>query len=156
MLQTLLSYACRQLLAIAAHHCSSPLQVWLLYVYVYATMATRMTPCSSFSSFPPLQSLPFSSLHLSPPPSLPPTPTHPQYAYYTECDQIVRYDSLGTLFALSTASNATTFFSGRRREKSYTSNATDYMGSLDSWRECGTPGFSMSWPQEKVVRKQQG
>jgi len=55
----------------------------------------------------------------------------------------------------SAASNATTFFVGRRREKTYSSPAAAYMEHLDAWRECGTPGFSLSWPTERVVRKQQ-
>ena len=35
-----------------------------------------------------------------------------RYVYYTECDQIVRFDSDQTLLALSLASNSTTFFVG--------------------------------------------
>ena len=41
---------------------------------------------------------------------------HPiRYVYYSECDQIVKFDSMATLHALTVASNDTTFFVGRRR-----------------------------------------
>ena len=53
-----------------------------------------------------------------------------QYVYYTECDQIVRYDTPVTLRALSLALNDTTFFTGRRREKSPVTPADDYMGGV--------------------------
>jgi len=78
-----------------------------------------------------------------------------KFVYYTECDQIVKYDSMNTLKALSLASNESTFFVGRRREKVAESAAEDYMGGLDVWRECGTPGYSMSWPKEVVVRMEE-
>ena len=40
-----------------------------------------------------------------------------RYVYYTECDQIVRFDNDETFKALSVASNSSTFFVGRRKEK---------------------------------------
>lgn len=75
-----------------------------------------------------------------------------KYVYFTESDQIVHYDSVETLHALSAASNDTTFFVGKRREKARDSEPTDYMGTLSQWRECGTPGYSLTWPKESVVR----
>ena len=75
-----------------------------------------------------------------------------KFAYYTECDQVVYFDSPQTFQALSAASNATTFFVGRRKEKGRDSNPADYMGTLNQWRECGAPGFSLTWPKEAVVR----
>ena len=78
---------------------------------------------------------------------------HPiHFVYYTECDQIVRFDSLASFAAISDASNDTTFLTGRRREKILTSDPEDYMGALDSWRNCGIPGYSLTWPKDKVVR----
>ncbi len=79
---------------------------------------------------------------------------HPiRYVYYSECDQIVKFDSMSTFHAISSATNDTTFFVGRRREKHVDSNETDYMGSLTNWRNCGAPGFSLHWPKETLVRQ---
>ena len=75
-----------------------------------------------------------------------------RYVYYTEMDQVVRFDSMTTFHALSRASNETCFFVGRRKEKNRDSSAADYMGTLDSWRECGEPGYSLSWPNDLNVR----
>jgi hypothetical protein len=75
-----------------------------------------------------------------------------KFVYYTESDQVVRYDSFETLRALSAASNDTTFFVGKRREKARDSDPQDYMGTLSQWRECGAPGYSLTWPKENVVR----
>lgn len=50
-----------------------------------------------------------------------------KFVYYTECDQIVYYDSQNTLVAMSSASNDSTFFVGRRKEKSIDSEAAQYM-----------------------------
>ena len=75
-----------------------------------------------------------------------------RFVYYTEMDQVVRFDSLNTLRALSKASNESCFFVGRRKEKNRDSIAEEYMGTLDSWRECGEPGYSMSWPNDHIVR----
>ena len=75
-----------------------------------------------------------------------------KYVYFTESDQVVRYDGMETLRALTAASNESTFFVGKRREKARDSDPNDYMGSLNIWRECGTGGYSISWPKESVVR----
>ena len=53
-----------------------------------------------------------------------------QYIYYTECDQIVKYDTMGTLEAFSSALNESTFLTGRRKEKSPDTSAIDYMGGV--------------------------
>lgn len=75
-----------------------------------------------------------------------------KYVYYTESDQVVRYDSFTTLRALTAASNESTFFVGKRREKARDSDPVDYMGSLNIWRECGVPGYSLLWPKDHLVR----
>ncbi len=94
-----------------------------------------------------------SSLHRSPE-GHPINYYHPiRYVYFSECDQVVKFDSLSTLHALSSASNDTTFFVGRRREKSADSDENNYLSDLNSWRNCGQPGYSMHWPQDTVVRQ---
>jgi hypothetical protein len=75
-----------------------------------------------------------------------------KFVYYTESDQVVYYDSFETLRALSTASNDSTFFVGKRKEKGRESDPEDYMGTLNNWRECGVPGFSLTWPKDTMVR----
>ena len=40
-----------------------------------------------------------------------------RFVYYTEMDQIVRFDSVETFKAISAASNSSCFFTGRRKEK---------------------------------------
>lgn len=83
------------------------------------------------------------------------TTHHPpaiKYVYFTESDQVVRFDTFETLRALTAASNETTFFVGKRREKARDSDPLDYMGSLNIWRECGVGGYSISWPKDHVVR----
>jgi len=75
-----------------------------------------------------------------------------KYVYFTECDQIVRFDSWATLQALTAASNETTFFVGRRREKARDTDPYDYMGSLNIMRQCGVTGYSLSWPQDPFVQ----
>ena len=75
-----------------------------------------------------------------------------RFIYYTEMDQIVRFDSVETFRALSAASNSSCFFTGRRKEKERDSEASDYMGQLTQWRECGEPGYSMTWPADVHVR----
>jgi hypothetical protein len=75
-----------------------------------------------------------------------------RFIYYTECDQIVHFDSPATLLALSAASNETTFFTGRRKEKNKDSKASAYMTGLTMWRECGNGGYSLSWPQSHYVQ----
>lgn len=77
---------------------------------------------------------------------------HPlKYVYYTECDQIVRFDDEETLLALSAASNNTCFFVGRRKEKRVDADPFNYMDGLGNWRECGVPGFSLTWPRDVHV-----
>jgi hypothetical protein len=51
-----------------------------------------------------------------------------KFVYYTECDQIVHYDSMNTAEAMSSASNESAFFVGRRKEKSPDTEPSDYMG----------------------------
>lgn len=75
-----------------------------------------------------------------------------KYIYFSECDQIVRFDSVQTQIALTAASNDSTFFTGRRKEKNYESHPHEYMGGLTIWRECGVPGYSLSWPKSKFVQ----
>ena len=78
---------------------------------------------------------------------------HPiRYVYYTEMDQIVRFDSFSTLRALSLSSNDSCFFTGRRREKIADSEPEDYMGKINNWRDCGEPGYNLYWPKETIVR----
>lgn len=74
-----------------------------------------------------------------------------RYVYYTECDQVVVFDDMQTLRALSAASNDTTFFTGRRKEKSRDSDPSAYMEGLTMWRECGVAGYSLTWPKPAVV-----
>jgi hypothetical protein len=74
-----------------------------------------------------------------------------KYVYYTECDQIVKFDDMTTFQALSRATNETTFFTGRRREKHVDSNPANYMGDLNNWRECGNTGYSITWPTSHYV-----
>lgn len=75
-----------------------------------------------------------------------------KYVYYTECDQVVRYDSMETFRALVAASNESTFFVGRRREKTYNTEPEEYMSNLDIYRQCGSRGYSMRWPKETIVQ----
>lgn len=79
-----------------------------------------------------------------------------RFVYYTEMDQILRFDSEQTLLAISAASNSTCFFSGRRKEKNRDSSASDYMGQLTSWRECGEAGYSFTYPTDIKVRQDKG
>lgn len=76
-----------------------------------------------------------------------------KYIYFSECDQIVYFDSEQTLQAISQASNNTCLFSGRRKEKNPASNPEEYMNGLTIWRECGNPGYSLEWPTTKYVHK---
>jgi len=74
---------------------------------------------------------------------------HPlKFVYYTECDQIVQFDDEVTLRAVSAASNNTCFFVGRRKEKRVDADPEAYMDGLGNWRECGSPGFSLTWPKD--------
>ncbi len=76
-----------------------------------------------------------------------------RFVYYTEMDQILRFDSEQTLLAISAASNSSCFFTGRRKEKSRDSSPTDYMGQLTQWRECGEAGYSFTYPTDLLVRQ---
>jgi hypothetical protein len=51
-----------------------------------------------------------------------------KFVYYTESDQILKFDSDLTLDVLSSISNETTFFTGRRKEKNRDSDPKDYLG----------------------------
>jgi hypothetical protein len=73
--------------------------------------------------------------------------------YFSESDQIVRFDDEVTFRAIAYATNETTFFTGRRKTKNEDSNPAAYMDHLGSWRQCGVPGFDFSWPTEGVVHK---
>ena len=75
-----------------------------------------------------------------------------KYIYYTESDQIVHFDDWDTLTALSTASNSTTFFTGRRKTKDRDSDPKTYMSDLNSWRDCCTFGYALYWPNSSYVR----
>ncbi len=74
-----------------------------------------------------------------------------KFIYYTECDQIVKFDDLTTFQALSAATNESTFFTGRRREKHRDSEPSQYMSDLNNWRECGSTGYSINWPKSPYV-----
>lgn len=76
-----------------------------------------------------------------------------KFVYFTESDQIVRFDSWATLQALTAASNDSTFFVGRRREKARDTDPHDYMGSLNIMRQCGVTGYSLTWPLDPFVQK---
>jgi hypothetical protein len=75
-----------------------------------------------------------------------------RYVYFTEADQTVHFDSPTTTRALSAATNDSTFFVGRRKEKNGESDPRDYLGNLDRWKDCGTSGYSMKWPQERLIQ----
>lgn len=61
-----------------------------------------------------------------------------EYVYYTEADQIVRFQSEALLEATLAASNGTTYFIGRRKVKKRDSAPDDYMGSLNRGSKCGS------------------
>jgi len=80
--------------------------------------------------------------------------SHPiRYIYYTEADQIVRFDSLLTAHAIKAASNATTYFLGRRRDKARDSDPVDYMGSLSRGSHCGRTQemYMLDFPKSSLV-----
>ena len=79
------------------------------------------------------------------------TPYH--MVYFTESDQVVVFEDVTALHALTVASNSTTFFVGRRKHKDSKTSPTDYMGGLNSWRQCGSPGYAFEWPGDVVVHK---
>jgi hypothetical protein len=74
-----------------------------------------------------------------------------KYAYYSECDQIVRFDNSETFRMYLSAVNESTFFTGRRKEKNVDSDPSLYMSGLNIWRECGAAGFLLRWPNSNVV-----
>jgi len=76
-----------------------------------------------------------------------------RYVYYTECDQIIKFDSWMTFQAISHGLNDSSLFVGRRKEKNAASDPLDYMGNLNMWRECGSPGYSLSWPSSHYVQQ---
>ena len=98
-------------------------------------MSSRATASAHLGSIP---------LHASKDPIL--------FVYYTECDQVVRFDSLATRDMVVAASNDTTFFVGRRREKVAESSEEDYMAGLNIYMTCGARGYSLLWPRDKLVQ----
>lgn len=79
-----------------------------------------------------------------------------KYVYFTESDQIVRFDSFKTMTTLMQASNSTCFFVGRRKEKDGTSDASEYMKFLNGFRQCGASGYylnSATSPDGKLIDK---
>lgn len=74
-----------------------------------------------------------------------------KYVYFTESDQVVYFESISTLLALSAALNESVFFTGPRREKLYTSPPEQYMSGLDVYRTCGETGYTMKWPSSNVL-----
>ena len=75
-----------------------------------------------------------------------------RYVYYTECDQVVYFEDRTIFTAISAASNETTFVVGRRKEKERDSDPKLYMANLTKWRDCGVPGYSLVWPNDKYIR----
>lgn len=78
-----------------------------------------------------------------------------EYVYYSEADQIVRFASDTILDATLAASNKTTYFIGRRREKSRDSDPVNYMGGLNKGRKCGLDKekYVLEWPKSPFVYK---
>ena len=69
-----------------------------------------------------------------------------KFVYYTECDQIVHYDSMNTAEAMSSASNESAFFVGRRKEKSPDTEPADYMGgTAQRSSTCCMHSVILSW-----------
>ena len=64
-----------------------------------------------------------------------------KFVYFTESDQVVRFDSANTLNSILQASNSSCFFVGRRKEKDGNSEPQEYMKYLNIFRQCGTSGF---------------
>ena len=64
-----------------------------------------------------------------------------KFVYYTESDQVVRFDNANTLNTILQASNSSCFFVGRRKEKDGNSDPKEYMKYLNIFRQCGTSGF---------------
>ena len=76
-----------------------------------------------------------------------------EFVYFSESDQIVRFDNFDTLDAITSASNSTCFFTSRRKGKSGSSIPVEYMEGFSSWRTCGKPGYSLQWPGDKYVHE---
>jgi hypothetical protein len=70
------------------------------------------------------------------------------FVYYTESDQLLRIQDTDMLAAMSAASNETSMFFGRRREKANAplGDPMDYMAPLTEGRSCGSVGWAMTWP----------
>ena len=81
-----------------------------------------------------------------------------RYMYYTECDQIVKFDAFSTLRAISSVLNDTSFIVGRRKIKDIASSPGDYRDALSLQRICHCrEGFRFQWPlqgQEKPTIQQ--
>jgi hypothetical protein len=76
------------------------------------------------------------------------------HVYYTESDQIVNFQSVDVIYALSNASGADTLFMGARQEKSLTTEAILYGEGLRPTRlGCGQSGYVLNWPKDRVVKK---
>lgn len=74
-----------------------------------------------------------------------------KYIYYTEADQILRFDSIRTFDVITTVTNESHYLTGYRREKHWKSDPNDYMGSLDRGRKCGQECFNIAWPSSKQI-----
>lgn len=74
-----------------------------------------------------------------------------KFAYYTECDQIVHFDTNETFDMFIAAANESAFFTGRRKEKVADSDPAHYMQGLNVWRECGATGYLLRWPNSNIV-----
>lgn len=98
-------------------------------------------PTSSLSSSILLGGFPIRPIHKYP----------IKYIYYTEADQILRFDSLRTFDVITAATNDSFYLTGYRREKHWNSDPQDYMGSLDHGRKCGQECFRIEWPASKYI-----
>jgi hypothetical protein len=79
------------------------------------------------------------------------------YIYYTEADQLLRFDDMTTLKSVSSVSNRTTVVLGRRRNKIAGSGARAlpperYNEGLALGRGCGQEGYYfVRWPATNGV-----
>ncbi len=74
------------------------------------------------------------------------------YVYYTEADQILTFNDISTMLAISDISNATTVLFGRRRYKSNIGRYPDrYDYILNKGRGCGAEGYAINWPESKHI-----
>lgn len=76
---------------------------------------------------------------------------HIEFVFFNEADQLVRFDSEETFEAVSAVSNASSFVSARRREKSSFSPAESYESGLGHGRDCGVGGYELRWPASHLV-----